>query len=270
MNRIEVLLLSILSITSMSAQTKLYPLDSIVYSQIDWGTNKVAQEKLAVVGYNVLSDLEDKSYLNDSLLDRNVISVIQSGDSIFAIGKFPQIFNKEFLRDKNGISFYKKFSHSKISEDEHDAHVMVTNNYGDTISYWGLMPDMIELSLVKLNLRTDKLYKLTDRIQFGDRIGDELKTWVCDNKDYIRPMTTTDELLDFLNLKGLKVKHDTETHIFIVHPREELDYPEIDPEYQRGDFALYRKTIEFVIRNDHLIGILLPPTFSYDYNNYSI
>ena len=93
---------------------------------------------------------------------------------------------------------------------------------------------------------------------------------VGDNKDYIRPMTTTDELLDFLNLKGLKVKHDTETHIFIVHPREELDYPEIDPEYQRGDFALYRKTIEFVIRNDHLIGILLPPTFSYDYNNYSI
>ena len=94
MNRLITILLSILSITSISAQTELYPFDSIVYSQIDWGPNKVAQEKLAVVGYNVLSDLEDKSYLNDSLLDRKVISVVQSGDSIFAIGKFPQIFNK--------------------------------------------------------------------------------------------------------------------------------------------------------------------------------
>lgn len=233
MKNLIILALLILTGSGIAAQVAEYPVDSIVFSH----------HHRVFTGKNIICDLEDKSYLNESLDDRNIYSLIQCGDSIFAVGRFPQIFNRQVMCLDQVDDILSRYWYNNITIDCPNGETTVTNSFlnkndCDSIVYTGLMPDMEELRIVKIIMNTNSLKPLSNDLKFGESLGD---------------------IISFLNLGGVKLNADAEIHIFIIYPEQRLDYPKI--KVNMGPLITYTGTMELVITNNRLSKIFFPPKF---------
>ena len=247
---IVILALFILMAGEVAAQSSAT--DSIVFSQTEVHPRRVFR------GRNVTSNL--KYYRLPK--DKTIYSVIRSGDSIFAVGKFPQIFNRDVMHVDNVKDIINKYWFEKIDINCYNSLVTVTHrdfstNFCDTIVYRGAMPDMDDLNIVGMSLDTNTLFVLPpSHILFGYNADGSY----VEQQSYLIT-TTADELLTFLNLTGIKPYSPRDIHIFIIHPDEALDYPEIDAATEPyGSFRLIN-TMEFILKDNRLTKVLFPPAF---------